>query len=176
MWGRHCLDLEGKRVYIAGIGEMPAHYGRRCTFHVVARGGIVERCSYRWTFKACPECEHENDIAARYCGACKCELCNPNDKLTLEHSRIKDATVMQTEECLDVHVTPTLSKAGNECLKVKFVTPTRSFLVWFNKSTPKQTALQVEFELAQNLSIKTVCYRKESDFYKVYGYNKEVLV
>jgi hypothetical protein len=103
-------------------------------------------------------------------------LIDPNDKLKLEHAQIKDATILQTEECLDVQVTPTLSKAGNECLKVKFTTPTRSFLVWFNKSTPKQTALQIEFELAQNLSIKTVTYRKEGDFFKVYGYNKEVLV
>jgi DNA repair protein RadD len=171
----YLLDLEGNRIEVEGLGAMPAHYGRRCTFTVVNRG-VIDRCSYRWTFKECPECGHDNDIAARYCANCKSELIDPNDKLKLEHAQIKDATILQTEECLDVQVTPTLSKAGNECLKVKFTTPTRSFLVWFNKSTPKQTALQIEFELAQNLSIKTVTYRKEGDFFKIYGYNKEVLV
>jgi DNA repair protein RadD len=171
----YLLDLEGNRIEVEGLGAMPAHYGRRCTFTVVNRG-VIDRCSYRWTFKECEECGHENDIAARYCANCKSEIIDPNDKLKLEHAQIKDATILQTEECLDVQVTPTLSKAGNECLKVKFTTPTRSFLVWFNKSTPKQTALQIEFELAQNLSIKTVTYRKEGDFFKIYGYNKEVIL
>jgi DNA repair protein RadD len=171
----YLLDLEGNRIEVEGLGAMPAHYGRRCTFTVVNRG-VIDRCSYRWTFKECEECGHENDIAARRCASCKSELIDPNDKLKLEHAQIKDATILQTEECLDVNVTPTLSKAGNECLRVKFTTPTRVFTVWFNKSTPKQTALQVEFELAQNLSIKTVTYRKEGDFFKVYGYNKEVVL
>jgi hypothetical protein len=76
-----------------------------------------------------------------------------------------------------VQVTPTISKAGNECLRVKFTTPTRVFTVWFNKSTARQDTLQVEFELAQNLSIKTVTYQKDkTGFFKIYGYNKEVLV
>jgi DNA repair protein RadD len=172
----YLLDLEGNRIEVEGLGAMPAHYGRRCTFTVVARG-VIDRCSYRWTFKECEECNHENDIAARRCANCKTELIDPNDKLKLEHAQIKDATVLQTEECLDVNVTPTLSKAGNECLRVKFTTPTRVFTVWFNKSTPKQTALQIEFELAQNLSIKTVTYQKDkTGFFKVYSYNKDVLV
>ena len=170
----YLLDLEGHRVMTANNEPMPAHYGRRCNGNILDRG-VFARCEYRWTSKEC-ECGEFSDIAARYCSACKSELIDPNDKLVLDAAKIKDATILQTEECLDVQVTPTISKAGNECLKVKFVTPTRSFLVWFNKSTPKQTALQVEFELAQNLSIKTVCYRREGDFYKVYGYNKEVLV
>lgn len=170
----YLCDLEGNRVS-TDYGDMPAHYGRRCNGNILDRG-VFTRCEYRWTSKECDECGEFNDIAARYCSKCKHELIDPNEKLRLESARIKDATVLQTEECLDVQVTPTTSKAGNECLKVKFVTPTRSFLVWFNKSTPKQTALQVEFEVARNLSIKTVTYRKEGDFYKVYGYNKDVIL
>jgi DNA repair protein RadD len=170
----YLCDLEGNRIS-TDYGDMPAHYGRRCNGNILDRG-IFTRCEYRWTSKECDECGEFNDIAARYCSKCKNELIDPNEKLRIESARIKDATELQTEECLDVQVTPTISKAGNECLKVKFVTPTRSFLVWFNKSTPKQTALQVEFELARNLSIKTVTYRKEGDFYKVYGYNKDVIL
>lgn len=172
----YVLDLEGNRVEIEGVGHFPAHYGRRCTFTIVSRG-VIERCNYRWTFKECPECEHENDIAARYCQKCKVELIDPNEKLKLEHAKIKDASVLQTEEVLSVEYSPTISKAGNECLKVKFITPTRSFIVWFNKATPKQTALHVEFDVMWGAGIKTVTYRKEADgFFKVYGYNKDVVV
>lgn len=170
----YVLDLEGYRVMTANNEPMPAHYGRRCNGNILDRG-VFTRCEYRWTSKEC-ECGEFNDIAARYCSKCKAELIDPNEKLKLDAAKIKDASILQTEECLDVQITPTISKAGNECLRVKFTTPTRVFMVWFNKSTPKQTALQLEFELARNLSIKTVTYRKESEFFKVYGYNKDVLV
>jgi DNA repair protein RadD len=170
----YVLDLEGYRVMTANNEPMPAHYGRRCNGNILDRG-VFTRCEYRWTSKEC-ECGEFNDIAARYCSKCKAELIDPNEKLKLDAAKIKDARILQTEECLDVQITPTISKAGNECLRVKFTTPTRVFMVWFNKSTPKQTALQLEFELARNLSIKTVTYRKESEFFKVYGYNKEVIL
>jgi DNA repair protein RadD len=170
----YVLDLEGYRVMTANNEPMPAHYGRRCNGNILDRG-VFTRCEYRWTSKEC-ECGEFNDIAARYCSKCKAELIDPNEKLKLDAAKIKDASILQTEECLDVQITPTISKAGNECLRVKFTTPTRVFMVWFNKYTPKQTALQLEFELARNLSIKTVTYRKESEFFKVYGYNKDVLV
>jgi DNA repair protein RadD len=170
----YLLDLEGNRIEVEGLGAMPAHYGRRCTFTVVNRG-VIDRCSYRWTFKECEECGFENDIASRYCQSCKCEIIDPNAKLKLEHAQIKDASILQTEECLDVNVTPTLSKAGNDCLRVKFTTPTRVFMVWFNKSTPKQTIIYAEFDSWFNFGIKTVTYQKDkTGFFKVYGYNKEV--
>jgi DNA repair protein RadD len=58
----------------------PAHFGRRC-FGVIGR---TDRCNYRWSFKPCQSCEHENDIAARACEKCKAELIDPNEKLKLE--------------------------------------------------------------------------------------------
>ena len=61
---------------------VPSHFGRRC-FGVLKKD---QRCSYKWTFKACEECEHENDISARYCQSCKKELIDPNEKLTLEEA------------------------------------------------------------------------------------------
>ena len=61
---------------------VPSHFGRRC-FGLLKKD---QRCSYKWTFKACEECEHENDISARYCQSCKKELIDPNEKLTLEEA------------------------------------------------------------------------------------------
>jgi hypothetical protein len=76
-----------------------------------------------------------------------------------------------------VQVTPTISKAGNECLRVKFTTPTRVFTVWFNKSTLKQEHLQVNFEWDFIHGIKTITYQKDkTGFFKIYGYNKEVIL
>ena len=70
-------DMEGRKV--------PSHFGRRC-FGLVGR---TERCNYRWTFKKCEKCEHENDIAARFCEKCKAEIIDPNEKLVLEQQAAK---------------------------------------------------------------------------------------
>lgn len=67
-------DLAGNRL------ETPAHFGRRCTGEVLING-IHARCTYKWSCKECPECGEENDIAARYCTACKAEIVDPNEKL-----------------------------------------------------------------------------------------------
>jgi len=73
------LDPLGNRVE-SEHGPMPAHYGRRCNGESL-REGKHHRCEYKWTFKECAECGHENDIAARYCSACKAEIVDPNEKL-----------------------------------------------------------------------------------------------
>ena len=49
-----------------------------CNGYFISRMGKAERCEYRWASKECPECGHENDIAARYCEKCKAELVDPN--------------------------------------------------------------------------------------------------
>src|SRR5699024_1245803 len=67
------VDLHGNRIE-TDHGPEPAHFGRRCTGQVDIGGGRLARCEYRWTFKECPECHHENDIAARFCESCKEEL------------------------------------------------------------------------------------------------------
>lgn len=68
----------------AGYEEkpMPAHYGRRCQAWSLDRTTHqMVQCTYKWDFKECPECGHENDIASRYCSSCKCEIVDPNEKL-----------------------------------------------------------------------------------------------
>jgi len=60
--------------------EMNSEYARRCI-------GVIndKRCSYYFEFKLCPssECETKNDIAARHCRACGCEIIDPNERLSL---------------------------------------------------------------------------------------------
>lgn len=66
---------------------LPSHFGRRCTGAILT-GGELDRCAYKWSFKECPECEHENDIAARFCTKCRCEIVDPNEKLKVEHAKL----------------------------------------------------------------------------------------
>lgn len=75
-------DLQGFEIMTGEDGNkpMPAHYGRRCYGAILQQGSHV-RCEYRWSIKTCPECDHENDIAARYCEKCKAEIVDPNQKL-----------------------------------------------------------------------------------------------
>ena len=53
-----------------------SEFARRCI-------GIInkKRCDYYFVFKECPQCDRENDITARKCRWCECELLDPNRKL-----------------------------------------------------------------------------------------------
>jgi DNA repair protein RadD len=80
------LDALGQRIK-TDHGDMPAHLGRRCAGESLIDGHHV-RCGYQWTYKECPECGGQNDIAARYCGNCKAEIVDPNEKLKEIAARI----------------------------------------------------------------------------------------
>jgi DNA repair protein RadD len=167
------IDLEGIRLETE-FGEMSAHHGRRCYGEVFNKTiSKLVRCSYRWTFKPCVHCEAENDIAARYCCECKGELINPNDRLVADFQmKKKDPTQIQTDKVVAMRATPTLSKAGNECLRVDFVTEYRSFPVWF--SSKMQPFLDRFNRITSDGTItpNTITYRKKGDFYAIYGYNE----
>lgn len=79
-------DMTGAKIEFEGQ-FLPAHFGRRCAGFVLA-GGQLARCGYKWSFKECPECGHENDIAARFCTACRGEIVDPNEKLRIEAAKI----------------------------------------------------------------------------------------
>jgi DNA repair protein RadD len=81
------LDLAGQDIMTESGQPIPAHFGRRCGGQTL-RAGKHERCEYRWSLKICPSCEHENDIAARYCEACRAEIVDPNEKLREIESRM----------------------------------------------------------------------------------------
>jgi DNA repair protein RadD len=167
------IDLEGIRLETE-FGEMSAHHGRRCYGEVFNKTiKKLVRCSYRWTFKPCVHCEAENDIAARYCCECKGELIDPNKKLIADFQmNKKDPTQIQTDKVVAMRATPTLSKAGNECLRVDFVTEYRSFPVWFTMKMQKHYDTFMAFTDGGFTTPNTITYRKSGDFFRIYDYNR----
>lgn len=146
-------------------GPLAAHYGRRCTAqHQTGPSGTYERCNYRWTSKECHECGEANDIAARYCVKCKTEIVDPNEKLALDFKMLKrDPTQAQTDEVLSMDLREGISQAGNKTMRADFVTPYRSFSIWFSPESKgwKQREEWAGFESAtKNGPPKTVTYKK----------------
>lgn len=80
-------DLGG--IYIKNLEgvAIPSHYGRRCLNETLVAGRHIQ-CEYRWSHKECPECGESNDIAAKYCSACRAELVDPNEKLAVEAAKM----------------------------------------------------------------------------------------
>jgi len=174
----YCVDLDGNQIQTEH-GPLPAHYGRRCiAMHKTGPGGTYERCGYRWTFKECPECSEPNDIAARYCKKCKAEIVNPNEKLRVEFKKMKrDPTQRQTDQVLSMDLREGVSQAGNRTVRADFVTPYRSFSIWFVPESRgwKQREEYARFAAAtENGPPQTVTYMKdhESGFYRLLGLNQ----
>jgi DNA repair protein RadD len=175
----YCLDLDGQQVE-TDFGPLSAHHGRRCCGMVrTGARGQYDRCGYRWTFKECPHCEAPNDIAARYCIECKGEIVDPNTRLREEFARIKRTpTEKQTDEIVSMDVREGISQRGNRTVRADFVTPWRSFSVWFTPDSPypRQQADWATFQQAtEDGTPRTVTYKKDaqSKFYNVFAYNKE---
>jgi DNA repair protein RadD len=156
------IDLQGNRIETEH-GFFPAHHSRSCQ---------SELCNYKWSFKPCGECNYENDVAARYCGGCKEELIDPNEKLVRQYrERKSDPYQSQTDEVLDMKVKPTISKAGNECLRVEFTTAWRTFTVFFTPKIPRDYNSFMTVTINGTKPPETVTYQKEGDFYRVHNYN-----
>jgi DNA repair protein RadD len=156
------VDLQGNRIETEH-GFFPAHHSRSCQ---------SELCNYKWSFKPCGECNYENDVAARYCGGCKEELIDPNEKLVRQYrERKSDPYQSQTDEVLDMKVKPTISKAGNECLRVEFTTAWRTFTVFFTPKIPRDYNSFMTVTINGTKPPETVTYQKEGDFYRVHNYN-----
>lgn len=174
------VDLDGERIS-TDYGDMPAHHGRRCLgAQRTGPNGEHERCGYRWTFKECPHCGHDNDIAARYCKECKGELVDPNEKLAAEFKAMKrDPTRLQTDRVVGWTSRRVFTKSGNECLRVDYVTEYRTFSVWLHpnsiKGKPMADWMQYLHATSGNINAPaTVTYRKnqESGFYSIHDYNR----
>ena len=175
---------------------MPAHFGRRCTGQVksLTERGVYERCDYRWTCKECPKCDEPNDIAARFCSSCKCEILDPNARLMLEYTRIKkDPYSVSTDKVLSWKARVGVSNSGKEVLVCDISTEYRSFSVWFTPSSKHPAAIKDWILLnsvfyrghiapdaetfLKNIhkgdEIETITYAREkgSKFYRVFGYN-----
>jgi len=163
-------DLDGIRVLDDGDNEIPAHYGRRC--FGFDRKNI--RCDYRWLCKDCPECDADNDIAARYCRKCKAEIVDPNAKLIADYvSKKKDPTRLQCDEVLSVDILETLTRKGDKMHTITFALASRNIKLYlpdlpYSKAQAKRHA----FASAYKAGIKTISYLKIDDFWQVTNYNE----
>lgn len=163
-------------------GALPAHSGRRCEGLIQSGAlGSYERCGYRWTAKECHVCDAPNDIAARYCIECKAEIVDPNEKLKAEFRALKrDPARVQTDEILSMDQKPSISQRGNRTVRVDFVTPFRSFSVWYlpEATFSKQLADWRRFFEATGGGDhvpSSVTYQKEtSGFYRVLAFGQPV--
>jgi len=159
------VDLQNNRV-ATEHGFFPAHHGRACQ---------SDYCNYKWSFKPCFECNAENDIAARYCSTCKEELIDPNTRLVRAYrERKSDPYQMQTDEVLDMKVKPTISKAGNECLRVEFITAWRTFTVFFSPIVKRDHDWFMSATIGGTKAPDTITYQKVGDFYKIFNYNMRI--
>jgi DNA repair protein RadD len=188
------LDLLGNRVLTDDGKEMPAHHGRRCYGQSIVKGESV-RCEYRWTFKECRDCGHENDIAARYCESCKGELVDPNEKLVIEFHKMKSNPYeISTDKIKTWLCRSHISQRGNETLKVTYTTDYRTFDVYYFPSSSSRHQRNWEslcyvvfgryisspsdfMDLINDFEGKmpttiTAARQRGSDFYTVYDHNR----
>jgi DNA repair protein RadD len=177
----YILDLDGQQV-MTEFGPIAGHYGRRC-LNLIQSGprGEFARCGYRWTFKECPHCLADNDIAARYCCQCKGEIIDPNEKLKADFKALKrDPTQLQTDEVISMSCQPGMSRSGNKTIRVEWVTPYRQFTTWVmpEASHTRGQAQWAAFDaVTQGGTVKpaSITYRKDpsSGFFEVKAYNRE---
>jgi len=184
------LDAAGNEIETEQ-GFMPAHFGRRCFGEVKKSKGVYERCGARWTFKECPECHGENDIAARFCTECKEELVDPNEKLKRDFMRIKkDPYIATVDKVLDWKVERHVSMKGNDTVKCTIRTEYRSFKVYYtpkhksnwdllNKAiysghiAPDIDVFMAHLSKSRKPETITCKKRRGSDFYDVIAYNQK---
>lgn len=103
-WGKTTAD-----------GTLIEHFGRRCQGWFEDDEGHREQCDFRFRFKNCPQCNAENDIAARRCRECDTVLVDPDDMLKAA-LKLKDALVLR---CSGMALQPGADDKG-EWLKITY--------------------------------------------------------
>ncbi len=84
-------------------GDVIEHFGRRCWGLLESDDNAVPvQCSFRFKFKTCPQCQSENDIAARYCHECKHALVDPDDQIK-DALKLKNSMVIR---CAGMQISP----------------------------------------------------------------------
>ena len=186
------VDLAGDHV-MEGEQPLPAHFGRRCQASTLIDGHHV-LCDYRWSFKACPECDQENDIAARYCTSCKGELVDPNEKLKIDFKRMKtSARQSSSDKVVSWFAQAWTSQKGNESLRIDWTTEYRTFSIWytpegktshslflwhnlcdavFGKTAPSIDLFVKALQKGAGTMPGTITSKKEGDFFKAIAHNQ----
>lgn len=192
----YVLDLEGNNLQ-SEYGPIPSHFGRRCTGQDrdPAHPGAYVQCSYRWTYKECPECGEHNDIAARYCVSCKHELVDPNEKLQRDFVMVKkDPYAISTDEVISWSAHPHTTQSGMDSVRCDYQTEYRSFPVYYNPWSKHPDAVRSWVSLskavyrghvapdaqtflrhlAKGTPPKTITYRKnrDTDFFEARDHNR----
>lgn len=125
------VDGEGHRIE-TDLGPLPAHFGRRCQ-HSDLVGREWVRCGYYWTSRECPECEHQNDIAARQCGGCGVELVDPNEKLIAGVKFDDEGPIWEAVESWRAEYF--VSQSGNEGMRIRVRTQNKGFTAYYVHGT-----------------------------------------
>lgn len=184
------LDAAGCEIETEN-GFMPAHMGRRCLGEVQESRGVFSRCGNRWTFKECPECHSENDIAARFCSSCREELVDPNEKLRRDFVRIKkDPYIATTDKVLDWKMERHVSVKGNDTVRCTVRTEYRTFKIYYTPQhkanwillskavfnghvAPDVDVFMAHISKARQPETITCKRKRGSDFYDVLAYNQK---
>ncbi|MEZ4752097.1 MAG: zinc ribbon domain-containing protein [Bdellovibrionota bacterium] len=98
-------------------GDVVEHFGRKC------RGGSQDAntfefkaCGYRFRFKLCEKCSHQNDLSARKCDTCGNILVDAQAKLQ-QAKLSKDAHVLRPDS---IEMSEGRDRSGNPFLQVKY--------------------------------------------------------
>lgn len=98
-------------------GNVVEHYGRKCQNYIEDPNSLkISACPYRFRFKICPECQHENDIAAKICPHCQSSLVDADSKLK-QAKLSKNATILKPDS---VTIESKLDKNGKPYLGIKY--------------------------------------------------------
>lgn len=138
-------------------GQLIEHYGRRCHGLAETLDG-EEACDYRFKFKNCPDCDAENDIAARVCRTCQKDIIDP-DELLKKALNLKDAKVIR---CAGIEVE--IDEKANKLLVRYFDEDANELTEHFNLANiSRRKVFQQEFvkRIAAGITHVTISHAKE---------------
>jgi len=122
----------------------------------------------------------KNDIAARYCFACKGEIVDPGKKLIMDFRALKrDPTRVQTDDVLSVQYRPGISAKGNKTVRADWTTPYRQFSTWVQPDAQHSRGMKdyALFDAATDggtVRPATITYVKDmaSGFFRVLAFDR----
>ena len=148
-------------------GNIIEHFGRRCQALIehTEESQQDKRCQYRFRFKNCPQCDAENDIAARQCHICHQPLVDPDDILK-KALLLKDAKVIRCagmsfenhKDSLKITYHDEQGETLDEYLNLSKPAVLASFKRLFSKRLPSSMQTNAPTKLADIIAL--------SDFYK----------